>query len=163
MIESFKGTSVPGALLCWIFLVSNSNRHQFTCHAETDRKENSSHGFKTEKSSCWPALNNLHSPRNPVYAVICMWSMLQTITVHFQSKFTHKVTLEGLFLSNICSSSPNAIIIWANADLRSLTGFSQLIQREAIDRQVTLETLAIYPGGQAAVFILWNTTWSCCY
>lgn len=48
--------------------------------------------------------------------------------------------------------------------LRSLTGFSQLIQREAIDGQVTLETLAIHPGWQAAVFILWNTAWSgCCH
>lgn len=88
------------------------------------------------------------------------------INIFISSMFTHKVTLEVLFLSSIWYSTSNAnhhlskssCVDWCSA---SLTGFSQLIQREAIDRQVTLETLAIYPGWQAAVFILWNKTWSC--
>ena len=39
-------------------------------------------------------------------------------------------------------------------DVTLLTCFPQLIQSEAVNLQVTLETLFVYPGGQAAVLIL---------
>lgn len=37
------------------------------------------------------------------------------------------------------------------------TCISQLVEREAIDLQVPLETLLVHPWRQAAVFVLWNT------